>query len=264
MSPKETIDGTIFLSSREAGKISNYTHDYIARLCRDGKLIGQKINRTWYVREDSLLLFLDEYENEKEARHQALSQERKLEQIDLHEVTTGALSPLSLKITALAFSFLLLFASAFSVFHLNEKFSSSQSTSLVASVLDTETFSEHAARFVYETAHSVWATLASFFIREKKYAVVNTDVQIQQQKMHTDDADVAVDNVKTPRFEKKGVVVVPADPNIENDVAMREIKNSFSDEVDIKFEDPESGVITPVFKERDGDDYLFVLVPLDE
>ena len=66
-----------------------------------------------------------------------------------------------------------------------------------------------------------------------------------------------------PRAESRGVVVVPSSANEADDEKVKEqIKQSFSDEVNITPYDEESGIITPVFRHRAGKDYLYILVPL--
>lgn len=60
-----------------------------------------------------------------------------------------------------------------------------------------------------------------------------------------------------------GMVVVPSTSN--NDAKEEAIRNYFSDEVVVRPDtDGSSGIITPVFRERNGDDYLYVLVPISE
>ena len=46
-----------FLSSPEAAKLYRVTNDYIARLCRRGKLRGNLENRVWMVERESLDAF---------------------------------------------------------------------------------------------------------------------------------------------------------------------------------------------------------------
>lgn len=63
-----------------------------------------------------------------------------------------------------------------------------------------------------------------------------------------------------------GVVVAPATPDsTENESIKNDLRNPFSDEVEIK---PDSsgtaGVIVPVFKESKGDDFLYVMVPVKD
>ncbi|MDQ3089929.1 MAG: hypothetical protein M3Q24_02125 [bacterium] len=66
-----------------------------------------------------------------------------------------------------------------------------------------------------------------------------------------------------PDSTKKQGLVIVSDPD-DHDATVASIKNSFSDEVTV-VEDAEggSGVITPIFKNIEGDPYTYVLVPLD-
>jgi len=60
--------------------------------------------------------------------------------------------------------------------------------------------------------------------------------------------------------EKEGMVVIPS---TEKDEAIKEkIKLSFSDKVRVEPTDESSGIIIPVFKDREGDKYMYVLVPV--
>jgi hypothetical protein len=59
-----------------------------------------------------------------------------------------------------------------------------------------------------------------------------------------------------------GLVVLPDDKN--HDAKVASIKKTFSDEVEIKEDaDSQSGVITPKFREADGEGYTYVLIPID-
>lgn len=63
-----------------------------------------------------------------------------------------------------------------------------------------------------------------------------------------------------PKPTKEGLVVIPS---TEKDKEIKEkIKESFSDEVKVEPEDETSGIITPVFREREGERYLYILVPI--
>lgn len=65
------------LSSKEAGDYTGYTHDYISRLCRDGKIPGKKIGKAWYVEADPFLRFIKAQEHAKNGNYELLSQERR-------------------------------------------------------------------------------------------------------------------------------------------------------------------------------------------
>ena len=68
---------------------------------------------------------------------------------------------------------------------------------------------------------------------------------------------------EVPQAESRGLVVVPSSANEADDEKIKEqIRQSFSDEVSVTPYDEESGIITPVFRERRDEDYLYILVPL--
>ncbi len=58
------------------------------------------------------------------------------------------------------------------------------------------------------------------------------------------------------------MVVVPKDESVSGEEQINRIRARFSDDVEVKSVDESSGVITPVFRERTGDDYFYVLVPV--
>ena len=59
----------------------------------------------------------------------------------------------------------------------------------------------------------------------------------------------------------QGMVVVPSTD--KNEEVKKKIKASFSDDVEVKSVDDNSGIIVPEFKEKKGDEYLFMLVPVN-
>jgi hypothetical protein len=70
-----------------------------------------------------------------------------------------------------------------------------------------------------------------------------------------------INNVKI----KDGLVVLPSPKSEKEKEKLKEkIELSFSDEVKIKQEDATSGIITPIFRKSKGDDYLYLLIPMEE
>ncbi len=62
--------------------------------------------------------------------------------------------------------------------------------------------------------------------------------------------------------EKEGMVVILS---TEDDEETKEkIKTAFSDEVRVEPEDDSSGIIIPIFRDREGEEYLYVLVPVKD
>jgi hypothetical protein len=63
-----------------------------------------------------------------------------------------------------------------------------------------------------------------------------------------------------PQAGKKGMVVIPS---TEKDEEIKEkIKLSFSDEVKVRPADKSSGIIVPVFRSGEGEEYMYILVPI--
>jgi hypothetical protein len=55
-------------------------------------------------------------------------------------------------------------------------------------------------------------------------------------------------------------VVIPSTEKDEE--VVKKIKESFSDEIKVEPKDETSGIIIPVFREREGEKYLYILVPV--
>lgn len=70
-------------------------------------------------------------------------------------------------------------------------------------------------------------------------------------------SDQAIDNNKN---KNEGMVIVPKEAEAEDQ--LKKIKSSFSDEVSIEAIDESTGIITPRFSEGEGDEYLYLMVPI--
>ncbi len=67
------------------------------------------------------------------------------------------------------------------------------------------------------------------------------------------------------KTESNGVAIVPSTDPSSDENTKTKLKDTFSDEVTVKADKSgTAGVITPVFKKADGDDFLYVLVPVKE
>jgi hypothetical protein len=52
------FDGVKYISAKEAASLSGFTRDYVARLCRHGKVNARRLGVLWYVDVESLQGFL--------------------------------------------------------------------------------------------------------------------------------------------------------------------------------------------------------------
>src|SRR3989344_6161189 len=90
MSDAIFFDGKKYISANEASLSAGFTRDYIARLCRDGKVRGRRIGKNWYVEGGSLQSFLVGQEYAKSLRSESLSHERRLEYRGLESPDSSA------------------------------------------------------------------------------------------------------------------------------------------------------------------------------
>ena len=67
---------------------------------------------------------------------------------------------------------------------------------------------------------------------------------------------------ETASEQKQGMVVVPSTDKDEE--TKKKIRDSFSDEVKVEIQDDSSGILTPVFRDKEGDRYLYMMVPISE
>src|SRR5665213_2221147 len=79
MSDELFFDGARYIPAADAAGISNFTRDYIARLAREGKVVGRQVGRQWYVSQESLRAFLLAQEYSNSQRRGALTRERQQE-----------------------------------------------------------------------------------------------------------------------------------------------------------------------------------------
>src|SRR3989338_3253027 len=76
MSDEIFFDGKRYISAHDAAASADLTRDYIARLCRDGRVAGRRIGKNWYVDHASLKDFLVTQEYAKSSRSESLVRER--------------------------------------------------------------------------------------------------------------------------------------------------------------------------------------------
>ncbi|MEK7530620.1 MAG: helix-turn-helix domain-containing protein, partial [Patescibacteria group bacterium] len=71
----------IWITSRDASERFGYTSDYVAFLCRTGKIIARRAGRSWKISEISISEFASRARQAEEIRHTKLREERRKEYI---------------------------------------------------------------------------------------------------------------------------------------------------------------------------------------
>src|SRR5665213_541009 len=73
-------NGELLFSARKAAKRLSCAPDYVGKLCREGKLEGERIDNAWFVKESSISAFEKVRTEARELRSQGLAEERQREQ----------------------------------------------------------------------------------------------------------------------------------------------------------------------------------------
>ncbi|PIR83523.1 hypothetical protein COU18_03840, partial [Candidatus Kaiserbacteria bacterium CG10_big_fil_rev_8_21_14_0_10_51_14] len=76
MSEEIFFDGRRYISANEAASSVGFTRDYIARMCRQGKIKSRRVAKNWYVDYGSFQDFLITRTHSKSLRQESLKQER--------------------------------------------------------------------------------------------------------------------------------------------------------------------------------------------
>ncbi len=83
------------ISTKNAGELSGYSSDYLARLARSGKIDGKRIGHSWFIDKDSLASFLDQQGNRKIDYARALARARETEYRERHSLLHNTANTLS-------------------------------------------------------------------------------------------------------------------------------------------------------------------------
>ncbi|MEN9389914.1 MAG: hypothetical protein RLZZ283_14, partial [Candidatus Parcubacteria bacterium] len=112
----------IWITSRDASERFGYTSDYVAFLCRTGKIIARRAGRSWEISELSISEFASRARQAEEIRHTKLREERRKEYLARVALASPQPSraPLSTRraIGSFVGALILIFAFGFSVYAL--------------------------------------------------------------------------------------------------------------------------------------------------
>ena len=89
------IDDVRHLSARDIAHKYGYVRQYVARLCREGKVRGRQVGTDWYIDETSFKNYFEQREHERAARHDQLAAERHREYRDAQAAASHGKSPIT-------------------------------------------------------------------------------------------------------------------------------------------------------------------------
>ena len=256
MSQQVTINGKKFEPSAALAREFGYSMDYISRLAREGKVEATRVGRQWFVEAISLKKFVEDISKQKEVSREQLRTERKRELV-AHSQNSAAHN---LKVNN------------FSAGVITEKKSVAQNRGvrnfakiastvagsalvMVAGLLSTAVISPDNFYSFYST-FDLNKTVHDFSVQRGSDVAAGA---LGSWFKTTETAQVTVE--KGTGIPASGIVVLEEE---KSSTELEKIRASFSDEVEVDFNGEDTGVITPVFKKNKGEDYQFLLVPVDD
>jgi hypothetical protein len=230
-----TIEGKEYVPATVAGKHFGYTKDYLLMLIKEGKIEGQKIGNKWYVHIPSAEEHFSVASKARELRRREISLERKAELRKSthvkksHTHATALVETLVIVIIGLSLG----------------------ATGYVGSgaLQYASVQNDNARNFFENVALSMYS-----FVTPAPQELAETVVSEPQSEV--------TQGVIT---EVPALIVAPASNFSEG--VVNDVRESFSDPVDVVVdpEDPDTGIITPIFKDgKKGDEYRFLMVPVNK
>ena len=220
------INGRNYHPAPIAAKQLGYTKEYLLMLAKQGKIAGQKISNKWYIHVPSVEQFFSEAQHERKDRRHEISLERKRELQD-HTEDRAARERRMGRITR-------------------------------RSVAIAETVAILVIGFVAGTTSYVGVqgsqqasiSSASEFVDSIALSVYRFVVPLQVTESVAPEPDMQNDPAWSGAFVHSPVEAV---------------QDSFSDPVNVSFDEqnPSITVVTPIFKDGDGDSHRFLLTPVE-
>lgn len=239
------IDGRIYISSRRAAEMSKYSNDYIGQLCRGGKVAAKMMGRVWFVDRDSLFGHKKAAEEvlsgkveRTESRYQNSSKDVSSNLADKKSTGTRKSSYSGRRIFTAAVMSVVLVAGAYAV-------------------TSSGIFSSNNADAQTASASGVFSWIGNIF--GSIFSHHDTAVASNQSNVPAN-----TDSSSTNIPSWNGMAVAPSTGASDAQTKQR-IQSSFSDNVTVTPDATgNAGVIKPVFKKTNGDDFLYVLVPVKD
>jgi hypothetical protein len=279
MSQSVAIHGVQYISAQAAASEFGYTADYVARLAREQKIASTRIGRQWFVEIQSLCTFIDQVQREKRQRSHMLRRSRRLELAAQNRAAAAASASLSANFPSLTFfTHALRHASAHTHRYAPRASALLQTAAVTLTGValgltiygaDFSPASGTAARLALVSQESAAQLSARAATASDALAAFSLGAFLDNVRLSFAWPFAEVDHLLADRAPEKpsaekqqGLVVFPENGQTEDQIDS--IKNSFSDDVNVTFDpdDPSTGVVTPVFRDRTGDAYRFVLVPV--
>jgi hypothetical protein len=271
------VNKTHYISLQEATKYCDYSQEYLSLRARQGKLKAIKIGRNWATREEWVKEYLKTFNGQKV---EEIRESRKAGPPENLPIETSAIKLLIRqpipKIRPgfiLTLIFILAFGGVFLFQQIQPRVYFERSMEPRETRASTiETFREYGYWLKSRIPRIKTAYLAADSFVGKKlargYRIISWPFTKVYKSIVTPEEKIIPE--EKPRIEEEsepleveeGIVVVPSTG--EDEETKRRIKEAFSDEVKVELKDETSGIIIPIFKEREGEKYLYMMVPVKD
>ncbi len=232
MSSVHVINGKTYTPATDVGRHFGYSKDYILMLVKQGKIDGQKIGHKWYADLPSAEMYFNTAKQEQVERRKQVSQERKAE---LKKFTytrvvtnhrTAILETLVIVVIGLSLGV----------------------TSYLGTVSVESTAIQGSHTFLENLALSLYTTLTP----EDPSLTQNTPVPLEESAV----------SAKVGTTTHTSLIIAPGE--LFTATTVESIQDSFADPVTVTPDpaNPETGIITPQFRDREGEAYRFLMVPV--
>lgn len=237
MSGSFIIEGASHVTAKIAGTHFGYTKEYILLLIKEGKIKGNKVGHRWYVNMLSAEEYFKTVQVQRIAYREQISAERKKE-LEQHIRVQKTYQPQTALVETLAIIILGLSIGA---------------TGYLGTTSQSAVLSESNFSFVKNLAVSLYT-----LISPNETIIVTPSPTRSNVTQGTPESMSSA--MQTERTKSTALIVLPpADEKNINTIA-----ESFSDEVIVTTDprNPNTGVITPIFKQTKGEPYRFLVVPI--
>jgi len=250
-----------YISLQEATEYCDYSQEYLSLRARQGKLKSVKFGRNWVTKKEWLDEYLQKVESYNNFKIKQVSPPKNLP-VEL-DVSTNFFQPQFVAAIVLTIAFLfggLFFIQDKSEIAFDRVYDSSQLAAVEkgGSSIIIDYFVWLGEQFIGAGKKIVRGYDSANDFVERKISQAITQFSGKEK---TELAKEPEKTQEVPQSAEEGLVVIPSTDKDQEIV--KKIKESFSDEVKVELKDETSGIITPVFREGDGENYLYIIVPIN-
>lgn len=259
MSENLEINGLNLLPIKDAAKLVSYSRDYVARLAREKKIVASQIGRQWFIDIISLKSFAEASTLEQSVRQQRLSAERKREQSlkeEMQEIKKSFKGRgRNVRFQAQLVSCLVL---AFGLLTGTGLYTlSSLSSAKVPHTVAVATLGSVGNVSDSRESESYQVVEENLTLAQAKPQVVTMLNTVTDKQVFVDESEV----IQLSEVDTKGIFLLPQNGQIQ-DIA--QVKEMFSDDLNIEYIDENTGVIVYVRENGERVEFPFVSVPLSD